>query len=172
MKSLTSKQKKFCEEYLIDLNATQAAIRAGYSSNRASEIGYQLLHKTTVQGVIQKLQKLLSEKTDVSAQKVINEFAKIAFTNPKELFGEDGSPLSISELPDNVAAVVSEIKTRQLQSKDSPVIIETTYRLHSKVAALENLSKHLGLFEKDNIQKGNEMKTVVILPSNNRNETN
>ena len=167
---LTQKQKKFCNEYLLDLNATQAAIRAGYSSRRASEIGYQLLHKTTVQSVIQKLQKSLSEKTKVSAQRVVNEFAKIAFTNAKSLYGKDGSPLSITDLPDDVAAMVSEVKTRQIQGKDSPVIVETTYKLHSKVAALENLSKHLGLFEKDNVQKGNEIQAVVIIPSNNRDE--
>ena len=170
MKPLTPKQKKFCEQYLIDLNATQSAIRAGYSARRASEIGYQLLHKTTVQGTIQKLQKSLSEKTEVSAQRVVKEFAKIAFTNPKSLYGKDGSPISITDLPDDVACMVSEVKTRHIQSKDSPVIVETTYRLHSKVAALENLSKHLGLFEKDNIQKGNEIQAVVIIPSNNRDE--
>lgn len=54
MARLTAKQKKFCDEYLIDLNATQAAIRAGYSVKRASEVGYQLLQKTTVKHAIDK----------------------------------------------------------------------------------------------------------------------
>lgn len=52
--ALTEKQKRFVQEYLVDLNATQAAIRAGYSPRRASELGYQLLQKTTVQSAIDK----------------------------------------------------------------------------------------------------------------------
>lgn len=60
-RGLTDKQKRFVEEYLIDLNATQAAIRAGYSKNRASELGYQLLQKTTVQQAIEAAQNKRAE---------------------------------------------------------------------------------------------------------------
>lgn len=68
---LTEKQKRFVEEYLIDLNATQAAIRAGYSENSAMEQGYQLLQKTSVQHAIQQAQHKRSKRTEISQDDVI-----------------------------------------------------------------------------------------------------
>ncbi len=70
MANLTAKQQRFCDEYLIDLNATQAAIRAGYSKKRASEQAYQLLQKTTVQDFIkqrmdEKEKKLIADQDEV-----------------------------------------------------------------------------------------------------------
>ncbi len=72
MSKLTPKMARFVEEYLIDLNATQAAIRARYSEKRASEIGYQLLQKTTVLEAIQKAQSKLSEACLVTQKMVID----------------------------------------------------------------------------------------------------
>ena len=66
------------QEYLVDLNATQAAIRAGYSKNRASELGYQLLQKTTVQSAVQKAQKDRSKRTEITQDYVINKLKAIA----------------------------------------------------------------------------------------------
>jgi phage terminase small subunit len=77
MATLTAKQQRFCEEYLIDLNATQAAIRAGYSEKRAAEIGYQLLHKTTVSAQIQLLRSERSQRTAITADKVLDDIARI-----------------------------------------------------------------------------------------------
>ena len=70
-KSLTAKQARFVEEYLVDLNATQAAIRAGYSEARASEIGYQLLQKTPVTAEIEKAQAERSKRVEVTQDDVI-----------------------------------------------------------------------------------------------------
>ncbi len=67
---MTPKQEKFVLEYLIDLNATQASIRAGYSENRASEIGYQLLQKTTVLKAIQKAQKANAERNMITIDRI------------------------------------------------------------------------------------------------------
>ncbi len=160
---LTAKQRRFCEEYVTDLNATQAAIRAGYSPKRASEQAYQLLQKTTVQALIQQLQEKLSEKTQISAEKVIHEFAKIAFSNPKKLYDASGNIIPINELPEEVAATITEIKTKHFKSKlKKAQLIETTYKLHSKTSALESLGKHLGIFEKDNKQKGESSAALFL----------
>ena len=78
MHTLTPKQERFVQEYLVDLNATQAAIRAGYSKNRASELGYQLLQKTTVQSAVQKAQKDRSKRTEITQDYVINKLKAIA----------------------------------------------------------------------------------------------
>ena len=71
--ALTPKQKTFVQEYLVDLNATQAAVRAGYSQKRASEIGYQLLQKTTVQAAIHDAMEARQQRTEVTQDYVIDK---------------------------------------------------------------------------------------------------
>lgn len=88
MPKLTEKQKRFCEEYLIDLNATQAAIRAGYSVKSASRISIELLNKTHVQKYISYLQSEQSERTQITADTVLKELEKIALTDT-EITGKE-----------------------------------------------------------------------------------
>ena len=76
--ALTEKQKMFVQEYLVDLNATQAAVRAGYSQKRASEIGYQLLQKTTVQAAILDAIDKRQQRTEVTQDYVIDKLREIA----------------------------------------------------------------------------------------------
>lgn len=89
MAKLTDKQKRFCEEYLIDLNARQAAIRAGYPAKRASEQAYQLLQKTTVSAYIEKLRQEQQQRTQITADAVLGELAKIASTEDVEITGKE-----------------------------------------------------------------------------------
>jgi phage terminase small subunit len=77
-KELTDKQKRFCEEYLIDLNATQAAIRSGYSEKTAKEIGYEHLTKPHIAAYIEEKQKKLEKKTEITQEWVLNNLKKIA----------------------------------------------------------------------------------------------
>ena len=77
MGKLTPKQARFVEEYLVDLNATAAAIRAGYSCKRASEIGWQLLQKTTVQQAVQTAQAERSARTQITQDYVIANLKEI-----------------------------------------------------------------------------------------------
>lgn len=111
--ALNNKQLRFCQEYVVDSNATQAAIRAGYSKKTAYEIGSQNLRKVEIQKKISELQAKLSAKAEISAEKVINEFAKLAFWDGKSLKG---------------------------------------MKYSDKIQALNNLGKHLGIFERDNEQ--------------------
>lgn len=80
--ALTEKQKRFCDEYLIDLNATQAAIRAGYSVKNADKIGSELLGKTRVSETISRKIAERSKRTGINQDRVIQELARIAFVNP------------------------------------------------------------------------------------------
>ena len=77
MKNLTAKQQMFVKEYQVDRNATQAAIRAGYSEKTAMEQGYQLLQKTSVKEAIDKGTEKLAEKVDISAQDVLESIKRI-----------------------------------------------------------------------------------------------
>lgn len=97
--ALTPKQQLFCDEYLIDLNATQAAIRAGYSAKTASSIGEQLLRKLEIQSVLQERMKERQERTRVNADYVLKRLAQIDEMDVADILNDDGSLKPVKEWP-------------------------------------------------------------------------
>lgn len=147
---LTDKQEKFCQEYCIDLNATQAAIRAGYSENTANEIGSQNLAKVSIQNRIAQLREEDQLETKVTRQRVLTEYAKIAFFNPKKLFDESGRLKKITEMDDDVAAVIAGLDVSTMFKKaesEEEFINEVVKKIKhvDKKGALDSLAKHLGM---------------------------
>ena len=109
---MTDKQARFCEEYMIDLNATQAAIRAGYSPKTANEQAARLLANVSIQNRIAQLQAEQSRRTGVSADRVVRELAKVAFVNAGDLIDARTASLKSDAAPDDLAAVQSvKVKT-------------------------------------------------------------
>jgi len=141
-KKLTAKQAKFVNEYMVDLNATQAAIRAGYSKKTATEIGYETLRVPHVAEAVQRRSKKLSEKTGITAERVIAEIARLGFIDPRRLYDNAGNPLLVTELPDDVAAAVSSVET--LTRPDGTVTHRV--KLWDKKGSLELLGKHFAQF--------------------------
>jgi len=92
---LTQKQKRFCEEYLVDFNATQAVIRAKYTKRSASSMGYENLKKPEIRTYISELVKARKLKTQVTADRVLEELAKIAFANEGEKTGDKLKALDV-----------------------------------------------------------------------------
>lgn len=138
---MTDKQKRFVEEYLIDLNATQAAIRAGYSPDTAEQIGHQQLKKTSVANAIAIEQAKRSKRTGVSQDRVVRELAKIAFANLTDVVDTfDGSVIASADRDD--LACIQSIKVKQTES-----MTEREVKLADKTRALELLGKHLGMFK-------------------------
>lgn len=141
MPKLTDKQKRFCEEYLIDLNATQAAIRAGYKEKTAYAQGQRLLKKVEAQDYLQKLMNERSQRTEITADRVLAELAAIAFSDRTELaqVDEDGMVTftPTEQLGSNAKKTIAGIENGKYGTK------VTTY---DKVKALELIGKHLGLF--------------------------
>lgn len=105
-RKLNAQQERFVTEYLIDLNATQAAIRAGYSAKTATWIGPQLLKKPHVASQVGALQQKRGEKTGITAARVIQEITRLAFFDPRKLLYEDGTPKPMNELDDDTAAAI------------------------------------------------------------------
>ena len=97
MSNLTDKQKRFCQEYVIDLNATQAAIRAGYSENSANEQGCQNLAKLNIQEYISQLQESKSEELNITQNQVLKELMKVAFGDVKNYFDDWGRLIYIND---------------------------------------------------------------------------
>lgn len=145
--NLTPKQEKFCREYMKDLNGTQSAIRAGYSPKTANEQASRMLAKVNIQEFISILRKKQEERTNISADKVIKEFAKLGFSDIKDYIGDNLSFKALNEIKNSEA--ISSIKITE--AKDGSKSIE--FRLHDKKGALENLGKHLGIYETHNSQK-------------------
>lgn len=152
MSQLSAKQARFCEEYLIDLNATQAAIRAGYSENTAYSIGHENLRKPDLQERIQKLKEERSKRTKITADRVLQELAKIGFADIRQLFTSGGHLVSPENLGDEIAGAVSsiEVVTRMSAEQDDngnqlPESVNKI-RLSDKKGSLELLGKHLNLF--------------------------
>lgn len=138
---LTEKQQRFCEEYLIDLNATQAAIRAGYSPRTANEQGARLLANVSISKAIAQAMAERSRRTGVSADRVVRELARIAFANAGDLIDASDATLKSDAVPDDLAAIQS-IKVKDL----GDLGVEREIRLADKLKALELLGRHLGIF--------------------------
>lgn len=157
---LNFKQKRFAEEYLIDMNATAAAKRAGYSSKTSRAIGMENLTKPDIRKYIQERQKVLQDKLQITQERVLQEYARIAFFDIRKIYSDDNTLVSIKDMSDDVAACLSGVEVDEIFSgvgKDREIIGNTTkVKLANKIAALDSLGKHLGLFSKDNEQKKTE----------------
>lgn len=144
MNKLTPKQKTFCQEYLVDLNATQAAIRAGYSKKSAGVVANEILMKPYIQAEIQKLMEKRSERIQVKADDVVKELALMAFSRLNNYLSWDGSGISMKDsddLTDDQIACVVEIQ-ETLTDKSSNL----KFKLGDKLKSLELLGRHLGMF--------------------------
>lgn len=147
---LKDRRLRFVEEYLLDLNAKQAAIRAGYSPKGAEVHGSRLLSNAKIQRAVAHRQAVIAKRLEVNAERVVRELAKVAFADAADFEECTGqTPKSLKELPPEQSAVVQEIGwTRQGRK----------IKLHSKTEALRDLGRHLGLFT-DNLKVSGELKT-------------
>lgn len=141
---MTNKQKRFCEEYLIDLNATQAAIRAGYSPKSAHSIATETLQKPAVRARVDRALAAQSCRTGVTADRVVRELARVAFANSRDVVNYDDATVKPEAVRDDTAAVAS-VRVKTIPTKDGNGV-EREVKMHDKLKALELLGKRLGLF--------------------------
>ena len=108
---LNARQSLFVAEYLKDKNATQAAIRAGYSQKTAGQIGHELLKKPEIANFVQvsedQMLAKVHQETGISLERTLREIGRIAYFDPRKMFAPDGRPLAITELDDDTAAVIN-----------------------------------------------------------------
>jgi phage terminase small subunit len=142
---LSVKQKLFVQEYLVDLNATEAALRAGYSPKSASAIGKENLQNPPIAKAIDAAIKNRVEKIEVSQEAVVQELANIAFANVEDVAEWDGEKVTVLDSKTRSKTVLSAVS----QVSNTPNGV--TLRMHDKQAALVNLGKHLGMFRERQI---------------------
>lgn len=138
-KGITAKHKRFCQEYIIDLNAGRAAIRAGYSKKTADQTASRLLRNVKIQAYLAELQKTVSEKLNLTAEWVISRF--------KEISDRCMTAVPVMEFDHDA----KEMKPTGEYEFDSSGANKAT----------EMIGKHLGVFEKDNQQKQTKFKVTV-----------
>lgn len=164
--TLTNKQQRFVEEYLVDLNGKQAAIRAGYAERSAEVAASRLLSNDKVASAVKEAMDKRSQRTNVTADMVVQELARIGFSDLRKVISANGSLLFPSEWDDNTAASISsiEVVTRsgdKGEDDEGRKIIEHTHKIKvwDKNSALEKLGKHLGMFA-EHVNVSGEVKHV------------
>jgi phage terminase small subunit len=150
--ALTPKQQRFCEEYILDLNATKAAIRAGYSSETARSIGSENLSKPDIEAEIERLLEKRSGKLAIKAEDVLRETYLMAMSDIGEAFDEEGKLKPIHEIPMHLRRMISSVEVDELwEPKEDgkgkeQVGFTRKIKFWSKEKALHLLGQHLNLF--------------------------
>ncbi len=165
-RSHTPLQLRWAEEWPLDLNATQAAIRAGYSPKGATVAGTRMLANVSLMAIAHGHIEARSKRTGITSDQVLQELAAIGFADMGDYITimENGTPMiDFSKLPPDGSQVVKKIKQKMFvmtRSYDEGEGVETTitrieteFELHDKIAALVNMGKHLGMFK----EKGGEL---------------
>ena len=137
---MTPKQEAFVREYLVDLNATQAAIRAGYSQNTAGKIGHENVTKPEIASAIQAAMNDRAERTNITVDRVLAEYARIGLADIREVVqvtSEGVKILPSDQWRPQAAAAVAEVK----EGTDGQLSV----KMHSKLGALDKVAQHLGM---------------------------
>ncbi len=154
--ALTDKQELFAKEYIVDLNATQAAIRAGYSENTARQMGAENLSKPVIQERIQQLMDERSKRTEITADMVLREYAKLGFSNIADYLKVEEKEFETESGMRSVKVVdIFETDLIDRSKLDAVAEIKQTkegisLKLHDKKGALDSIARHLGMFT-DNV---------------------
>jgi phage terminase small subunit len=138
---LTPKQEKFCQEYIVDLNGTQAAILASYSTKAAYSTADKLLNNPDIQAKISELRQQQIARTEINADFVLQGYSDIASFRIEDVVAFDGSQVIFKPMAEWTSAARAAVSSIKLD-KNGNIEIKT----NSKLAALDSLAKHLGLF--------------------------
>lgn len=150
---LTAKQAQFVKEYLIDLNATQAAIRAGYSKKTARQIGEENLTKPDIAAAVKKAVESRANRTEITADRVLKELGRLAFFDMRKLYADDGTLKPPREWDDDTAAALAGLDVVETQNAEVDGEGNITYtpqfvkkaKVWDKGGALTLAMKHLGM---------------------------
>lgn len=164
---LTAKQQAFVDEYLVDLNATQAAIRAGFSEKAATKIASELLTKPLVRTAIDAAKVARAERVQVTSDEVLRELKHFAFADLGEAFDENGALKAIKDMPPGVRRAIASIETDELfegHGEDRVHVgVTRKVKFWPKDKGLELLGKHLKMFT-DKVEHSGSVSIGVVDP--------
>ena len=141
-KKLSAKQELFVSWFAVDGNATQAAIRAGYSEKTAKAIGAENLAKPAIAAAIAEARAKRLERNEVTADRVLQELARIAFLDIRKLLNTDGSMKPIGEIDDDARAAIAGLELSEIRDEDGNSIgVLKKIKIADKLAALDKLAR-------------------------------
>ena len=144
---LSDRHERFCQEYVIDYNITQAALRAGYALGSAHVTGSRLMDKFEIILRIEELKLEINTKLAVTRERVIEEFARIGLSDIRKVFAQGRRLKDIQDLDDDTAAAVESIELIESSKGDGDIEFTHKIKLASKVQALKELGKHFNIYE-------------------------
>jgi phage terminase small subunit len=144
---MTPKQERFVAEYLVDLNATQAAIRAGYSPKVANREGTRLLSNAVIAAAVAEKTQAQLAKVDITAERVKARLATLAFVDPRKFFNADGTIKPITDLDEDTAASIAQFEVIKKNAEAGDGHMDTVHkvRLVDSTKPLNTLAEHFGL---------------------------
>lgn len=170
--SAADRRKAFVESFLSNGgNATEAALKAGFSPNSADRQGARLLKDVRISSELAQRRTEIAQKLELTTERVLLEVARLALFDPRRLFDNTGQPIPIQDLDDDTAAALAGLDIHEEYSghgKDRVFVGYTKkYKIADKNSALEKAAKFLGLFEKDNKQKTDPLRDLLGALSGN-----
>lgn len=161
---LSPKQQRFIEEYLVDLNASQAALRAGYSARTAFRSGIENMQKPAIKAAISEAQARRAERVGITQDQVLVEFGIVSFSDVRNYVIDNQGNVQLAEgAPDCAMRAVSSIKKKIIPVGEGKHAYETEIRLWNKPAGLRMVGEHLGMFEGDRKKEGAEQASNYFL---------
>ena len=169
-KPAVDRRARFAQEYVKDLNITQAAIRAGYSAKTASAQGSRLLKDVRVRADIDARLAKLAKSNEITVERTLKEIARIAYGDTRKLFNEDGSLRKLSELDDDAAALIASIETDEIRAGEGREVIGYTRKVKrwDKVKALDQCMAYLGMHKTANPAEGGSLSLTINLSGGKR----
>lgn len=147
------KQYRFADEYLTDFNGKQAAIRAGYSPKAAARTAFEILRKPHIMAYLSEKKKEMASKLNFSKERTLLELGRLAFSDIRKLFGENGGLINTQDIDDDTAPAVSSIEIEETYEGIGESRVWTGYakkvKMWDKPRALQMLGQHYGLLEAD-----------------------
>ena len=165
---------RFVDEYMVDVdgNGKAAALRAGYSKSVANHGVLRLLSNPGVIALIEERRAALAKKLEITQERILREYARVAFADPGELFGKEGELIQVKQLPEDIRRAVHQVEVLEEQDRNGKVEIKGAgkavlkkIKLLNKLDALDSLADHLGMFprgSKDLSGEGNNAHTLNL----------
>lgn len=165
--ALTDKQEMFCREYLIDLNATQAAIRAGYSAKTANRTASENMSKPDVQSRIAELKAQRNDLVGINATYVLNRLVEIDQMDVLDILTSTGELKSVAEWPKVWRTTLSGLEVMEMASEGNTAALLKKIKWPDKVKNLELLGKHISVqaFKEQVEQKVTATHNIMPIPS-------
>lgn len=144
--TLTPKQSRFVDEYLVDLNATQAAIRAGYSARNATKIGHQQLQHELVAAAIAKRKEERSQRTGIDADWVLNRLADEADADLADLYDETGALKPVQDWPAIWRkGLIAGVEVEEIKSEGVTIGLVRKIKISDRIKRIELIGKHVSV---------------------------